>query len=629
MKYVVGRKHSIMRLKEVRKVYLTSRQSQILYRLIEQPMTIKELMKWIPVSEKTMRKDLQELAYFLMDYDSELLMDKHIQLKSIYTNRWWLSQIPSMLAYRTEDAIKLFLLIQQETVTIMDLSDEFHYTKSSIERILYGSEFENFPLLKKRNVGIIFDGTDKDRFDLFVTLLVSLGSYSNMPNTIKTVLSHAHIHYDYKQLEFIFESMKQYVEGQTMMDKQVLTFYCLLVGCLVLPCKEKTRTSDPTILEMITVMDLHVLNQQMLEMMVNERAFCHHVTTNQASLLMQQMMTAIEEELLITIHKTPLVESQLEKHIEDALKRFQNYVVQVEGNQRFIQDFRANYPLAYEASTIATRLLQPYSSTLLPDVETIYFGMYFHLLMEQGVSYLDDVHHIAIICEHGFGMRYFIQTTLMERFESFRIRKIASVFELTQQPNQFESYDFIICTLDHVLVEEPILSKLITISPLLTKKDMRMIEEALERSQHLAFMKRLKAHTVFESNMLFSSPTSLIAWASQQLLSRGYVTNKFEASVLEREKKIPTAFDYVAIPHGDFHQVKQSCCVVICLKSPMLWSGQLVEMVMLLAVNDHDLTTKKEAIAQLYQQLANEHAYKDLRNIWGTSEIVTYLMGGN
>lgn len=630
--YVEAMSTIIIKMKGGENVYLTNRQSQILYLLLRQSMSIKDLLQHILVSEKTLRRELSELEYFLQEYNSQLIYDKLIWIQSVETSNWWFSQIPSLLSYRIEDCIKLYLYVQTDNCTFQDLGEQFHYTKSSIERILYSSDFEDFPLIKKRNVGMIYDGNVYDRIEGFTHLISSLGSYMNMHHTIKTVLDHAHIPCLLQRLEWLFEGMKRYldVSNHQLLDQRILQFYCLLIAFDVVPQSKQTLSDHRLIQDMLGAMPELVIKDQLLfEQFIFDKIFQTSTSQSQARALMEQMMEAIEIELQSIIIKTPEIEIQLEKHIEEALKRFQNYSVHVEESHRFIQDFRSNYPLAYEAGSIAIEILQPFSSTLLPDVETIYFGMYFHLLMEQGQTALDTAYHLAIICEHGFGISHFIQANLIRRFESFRVRKIASVFELTQHPERFSTYDFILCTMGNVLVDPILEEKLITISPLLTKKDIQVIEQTIERSKNNAFLKRLKAHTLLITDQYFMDPSSLIAWASELLKQRGYVSTNYGKTVLERERKIPTAFDFVAIPHGDFHEVIESSCVVVCLKSPMIWSGQFVEMVVMLAVNDEDLTTQKEAIAQLYQQLADDMAYKKIKAIWGTEDIIHYLMGGN
>lgn len=85
-------------------------------------------------------------------------------------------------------------------------------------------------------------------------------------------------------------------------------------------------------------------------------------------------------------------------------------------------------------------------------------------------------------------------------------------------------------------------------------------------------------------NLEFENKDDLLVYISKQMENKGFVTSKFCASVLEREKATTTSIgNGVSLPHGAQSEVINSVVGVATLKHPILWNDDLVDVVFLLA----------------------------------------------
>lgn len=84
-------------------------------------------------------------------------------------------------------------------------------------------------------------------------------------------------------------------------------------------------------------------------------------------------------------------------------------------------------------------------------------------------------------------------------------------------------------------------------------------------------------------NRKFKNKDELLEYMADQLENKGFVTAKFKASVLEREKATTTSIgNGVSLPHGSQSEVNESKVAIAILKEPILWNDDLVDVIFLL-----------------------------------------------
>lgn len=113
-------------------------------------------------------------------------------------------------------------------------------------------------------------------------------------------------------------------------------------------------------------------------------------------------------------------------------------------------------------------------------------------------------------------------------------------------------------------------------------------------------------------NLEVNDRKEVIRLLGKKLVAKGYVSDEFIQSVLEREERFPTGLPTkvpVALPHTDAKYCSHSALAVATLKKPVLFKEMddpnkklNVKMVFLLALNDRDSQTKwLQALIKLFQ----------------------------
>lgn len=107
------------------------------------------------------------------------------------------------------------------------------------------------------------------------------------------------------------------------------------------------------------------------------------------------------------------------------------------------------------------------------------------------------------------------------------------------------------------------------------------------------------------------------------LQNAGYVTEDYWKDVIHRENASPTSLQYgVAIPHGAQKHILKSGIAVIRLKQPILWSGQWVDLVFLLALTPKDGQNIGLFSRRLYGLLCDPDARDRMRQASSKKELI-------
>ncbi len=118
----------------------------------------------------------------------------------------------------------------------------------------------------------------------------------------------------------------------------------------------------------------------------------------------------------------------------------------------------------------------------------------------------------------------------------------------------------------------------------------------------------------------------VIQYAAALLQNAGYVTQDYWKDVVHRENASPTALQYgVAIPHGAQKHILRSGIAVIRLKQPVLWSGQWVDLVFLLALTPRGGENIGLYTRRLYGLLCDPDARDRMRVAQTKEELIDFI----
>ncbi|MEN2286084.1 PTS sugar transporter subunit IIA [Enterococcus lactis] len=88
----------------------------------------------------------------------------------------------------------------------------------------------------------------------------------------------------------------------------------------------------------------------------------------------------------------------------------------------------------------------------------------------------------------------------------------------------------------------------------------------------------------------WTDPVDILNFMGNVLVEHHYVEPEFVDSVLERDRHASTRVaPFVTIPHGNPLYVKHSMISIATMKEPVLWHGEQIRIVLLLAIKRKDL----------------------------------------
>jgi mannitol/fructose-specific phosphotransferase system IIA component (Ntr-type) len=139
-------------------------------------------------------------------------------------------------------------------------------------------------------------------------------------------------------------------------------------------------------------------------------------------------------------------------------------------------------------------------------------------------------------------------------------------------------------------------SRLIVVSTFLEEQDLSRINRCLEGMKRdfvhpklPMVIKQCFDKELFHYGVDMESRDEVITFLSQELIKKSYVAPAFLDAVLEREKISSTAFENgIAMPHPISNCSYKTVISVATLKKPILWNGQKVQYVFLLALREED-----------------------------------------
>lgn len=626
---------------------ISIRQSEILEFIIDEPQSsISKIAHVLNLSEKTVRKDVITIQQFVKKHDSEILQNvkRELFLHSLHADAWLKNKIVEHLAIPIHDLVKVYILLNNVPTTIQKLADLFFYTKPNMEKIVKNELFEDKKIVRKRNYGMQYAGTKREKFDEIVSIVDKYSTLANFDKIIVSIFSQIPV---YSVESALFIKLKNCVvdyinETDTRYsDKAIRNLYIYFL-LLYLESDENTQSVELTNEEAfkfhtitskykILIHDLVFLNEIFTTLrqyeidITNEdnKSEVHHIRIN--------IQREVKERLnLIITYDDEVLNKQFEDHIFQTLKRIstENFIVTSRDKAEYsdiITNFRTTYPIAFEAGHIALSILENYLVKKANDVEVVYFGIYFQLFLGNQIKTIEK--KVLLICEHGFGIINFISSNLKKKFPDFKEIDTVSTFQFINNPELYSTYDLYVTTVNNLYVEKSKQFDFIVISTLVSDDDVYKIREKYMQSIYKTVIERSYS-PIIEIKTKYTTKESLLEIVNKNLLSMGIVTSDFFQSLLEREKIAPTDFNEIAIPHGDPAYVLKSSYILITLEKPIIWNTHFISVVAMFVATKEDLLNYRESISIFYEHFASDDFIKKLISAQSHENIVNVILGG-
>lgn len=268
-----------------------------------------------------------------------------------------------------------------------------------------------------------------------------------------------------------------------------------------------------------------------------------------------------------------------------------------------VDNIKKHCPIIYDIAIFISFKINKLFNVEMSEDEIAYLALHVGAEIERQKTNKDKV-RCVLLCPEYINMGTKLYNEILFEFGS-QLSIIACV-----------SYEYELATLDFDLLittlnlEKTKNYEIIVIPPFSENIDKKRIYNAIDKITSSMRYRILKENfnsyfneEIFFSNIEVKDKEELISILSDKMLRLDYVNNDFKRSVLERENASSTAFGNIAIPHSVHMNALKTSIAVVISKKGIKWDDNLVNLVLLIAINEFDKKTFKnlyEAIISLF-----------------------------
>lgn len=239
----------------------------------------------------------------------------------------------------------------------------------------------------------------------------------------------------------------------------------------------------------------------------------------------------------------------------------------------------------------------------------------------------DEKLNVILICPDYINISSSIRNKLLYSFGT----KIMIVDTVGEYSNRLPiQCDLILSVID---ISQEIVVPSLVISPFISTKDYDNISEVLsyvKRNKSLVALKKSFSKYFNKANFISLSDSQsynyVIDLMANNLFENGYVDSNYKDGVFARENTSSTAFDNYAIPHSfEINALNSGICVAICKKG-IRWNNQLVNIVLMIAMNSSDSISFYNLYEAILNLLNNDTINSKLQMVETFEEFKTIIM---
>ncbi|MEK6265014.1 MAG: PTS sugar transporter subunit IIA [Clostridium sp.] len=622
---------------------LSKRQSQILSFLSEnQQTTIKLLSEQLEVTAQTIKSELQALEGVLASYNITINIQSRNGIKVINPENLpsFLKSSEVLYEFSLQNQLLLMLVLYDDFLIMQDIADKLYVSKSLVEK--------QIPLLLKkykdkiqslRHYGYRFNGSEVDRRSIFVKLI---SPYLQGLNFKDGILNFNDLHFsllNYFNEETMDKAMKavDIIKENSIFsltDESMKQFYIYLIFVLRstkinrrqelsddFPLAIKEYSGFNQYMELVTQID----TEAKLNIKEKERYYlCYlffilrkqsvlnrdEITKFMGSFVMQ-VLEKIKVNLCLDLSEDGRLYEGLALHIYTIVLRKDN-IDQLDGDNSW-GDVKLQYPLGFEAATIAAEMINSRYKYYSTEIELIYLTLHFEAAIER-MSMPDKKIKAIVVCQYGVASANLISAKIEKAYPEILVEHLYSVQEYFALKTT--EYDFIITTEKLQPRDTPI----INVSPALKNYEMKNVSDFIENKKAKTMLSEIIEDITVINLESAKSKEDIIRKIIEPMEKKELVTKDYLQSVLDREKISSTNFSSIAIPHGNPKYVKGVKLNVVKLEKPVKWEGSYVQYIFLFAFTEKLLKDKPQIFSYFYRGLAQREFELNLKKIISKSD---------
>jgi activator of the mannose operon, transcriptional antiterminator len=623
---------------------MLSRHKQLLKQLLaaHTHTSVATLANQLVCSEKTIRNDLKALDEFLSEKYPNIVIErkpsvgviirgKETEKQKLLHDLTRLEETNPSQDYRKLQFIKI-LLTEDKPVTMQQLAERFYISKSAIQNDLEEIEqwLQSFGLvlIRKPNLGIKVEGTEQ----AWRTALSRL---------VELLVDHSYYIFDAKQLKLIEDVLKPYelalIEKEIrkmdewlefpLTDQSVISLTVHIAIAIKriktghridinanqlqkLQMKPEYRLAEQLAKQIeqwvavkipdeeIGYITLHLLGARLRYDQTNKKKDIEQLLIKMDNEALQIVKELIHD---ISLHTDERLREDKELligltiHVHSTLNRLRNGLAV---KNPLLKDIKQMYRYPFEIVLSLIPKVEKKANVPIPEDEVAYIVLHIQAALERIQHKIEKIRAV-IVCATGSGTSRLIEAKISAAFPKLEIAAVASIAKLNEiiaatQP------DLLISTVPLEHRKIPV----ITVSPLLPKQELDMIEQWVERvsqPRRYEMLRQLINPSCIFLDISVASRFEAIDYIANELCKRGYVESPYGQSAKERETLSSTYIGGgIAIPHGQIQWINQSIIAVARLSSSIDWDGEQVKFVLMIAHRFND----NSQIKKLFQEIA-------------------------
>lgn len=320
------------------------------------------------------------------------------------------------------------------------------------------------------------------------------------------------------------------------------------------------------------------------------------IIANHTEQIIKKMSQLLKVDLT---HDTLLLQALL-SHIAPMIHRLKNGMLV---KNPLLKSIKKQYATMFTLTTYIIGNLEHTFQVSLTEDEVSFLTIHFQLAFEK----VKVTSHILIVCSSGFATSELIFNRIKQSISENVVLEIIPADKLAS--TKLDIVDLIISTVPLGDVEPPVLY----VSPLPTTEEIARISANIsnlkenekkfhsKKYQKTSLLKSFLDPVFMFTNQSFASKEQVLTFLANFYLKKDFVTVSFKESLFQREELGSTGLKTgIAIPHADPHTVKKTKLAFVTLENLIQWGDTKVQLVVLLAIAEKNMTEAKELIASIY-----------------------------
>jgi activator of the mannose operon (transcriptional antiterminator) len=344
----------------------------------------------------------------------------------------------------------------------------------------------------------------------------------------------------------------------------------------------------------------------------------------------KEIIRKMSELLKVDLTKDQLLLQALLSHIVPMIHRLKNGMFI---KNPLIKSIKKQYSTMFTLTKYAIGELEKSFGISLTEDEVSFLTIHFQLAFEK----VKVTKHILIVCSSGLATSELIFNRIKQTISADVILEIIQAEKLAS--TSLEVVDLIISTIP--LEEET--TRVLYVSPLPTTEEIAKISASIsnlnenekkfhsQQYQSSELLQKYLDIAFLFINQSLATKEAVLDFLANDYLQKGLVTADFKQSLIDREELGSTGLKTgVAIPHADPQTVKTTKLAFVTLASPIRWGDTEIQLVVLLAIAEKNMTEAKELIASIYDLFNSAEEIRWVVSSQNQEELYRRLLrGGN